>query len=85
MVKGELISLAETPTKEGYIFGGWYFDSALTKMVPPNMRAEQNMTLYASWLSDTNIAVGKPDVAPVVPVEPTDVPQTGDSWLGNLF
>ena len=39
------------PTKEGFVFEGWYSDSALTKPVD-KVTLNSNMTVYAKW-SDT--------------------------------
>ena len=39
---------AETPTKEGYVFGGWYKD-VLLKEKWDNTTITKDMTLYASW------------------------------------
>ncbi|REK74828.1 InlB B-repeat-containing protein [Paenibacillus paeoniae] len=51
-----------TPVKEGFIFGGWYHDTALTqKWDYEKDRVTTNTTLYAKW-----IAVMTPDPKPVV-------------------
>ena len=47
---GQSVSEPPVPTKEGYVFLGWYADEALTKKVDvANMTATENATLYASW------------------------------------
>lgn len=44
----------EDPTRENYVFGGWYSDAACTKEVSfytePQM-PKANMTLYAKWIA----------------------------------
>ena len=40
-------------TREGYTFGGWYSDAALTDPAPTTMPAE-NLTLYAKWTPNTD-------------------------------
>lgn len=37
------------PTKEGYIFDGWYIDKELTIAYDFNTATKENMTLYAKW------------------------------------
>lgn len=47
----ELLEVPEEPVKEGYVFNGWYRDSACT--VPWSMETDtviQSMTLYAGWI-----------------------------------
>lgn len=75
--RGEIINIKETPIKSGFVFGGWYLDEALTKPLLPNTRAENNVTLYARWLSETALTVD--NIVPVIPTTSTDVPQTGDN------
>lgn len=44
---GTRISSLSTPTVEGKVFLGWYYDSALTRMAGTNDTVNQDMTLYA--------------------------------------
>lgn len=47
---GELIDAPEPPTREGYIFDGWYLDQNGTR--PWNVESDivtESMTLYAGW------------------------------------
>ena len=47
---GQSVSEPPVPTKEGYVFLGWYADEGLTKKVDvANMTATENAILYASW------------------------------------
>ena len=47
---GERVSEPETPSREGYVFLGWYADEGLTRRVDvANMTATESTTLYASW------------------------------------
>lgn len=43
------------PTKEGYIFVGWYSDSKLTKPFDFNAELTANSTLYAKWKENNEI------------------------------
>ena len=47
---GELLSVPENPTREGYEFKGWYIDSACDDAwdVQEDI-IESDMTLYAGW------------------------------------
>ena len=53
----EKMSEPEEPTREGYDFGGWYGDAALTnKWTTFNVPIEQDYTLYAKWIPQTHTA-----------------------------
>ena len=38
-----------TPTKSGYTFVNWYYDSAFTQKATAGDTIESNVTLYAKW------------------------------------
>ena len=47
---GELIMAPVPPTREGYLFDGWYLDQSTTR--PWNLENDvvtESMTLYAGW------------------------------------
>ena len=46
---GDAISAPDAPTKDGYIFAGWYTDVALTQKYDFSKAVKDNMTLYARW------------------------------------
>ena len=49
------ITVPTDPTKEGYVFGGWYKDEACTEKFDFNDNdgtVEQNTTLYAKWIPE---------------------------------
>ena len=47
---GESVSEPTAPTREGYVFCGWYADEGLTRGVDiKNMTATSSTTLYAAW------------------------------------
>jgi len=48
-VVGSLLGTLPTPTKEGYIFGGWYTDANLTTAFAENKMPANDITLYAKW------------------------------------
>ena len=47
--EGETIPLPSNPTKEGYVFDGWYLDSSYTQAFDSTKRIDSNMVLYAKW------------------------------------
>ena len=48
------VLMPEKPTKEGYIFAGWYADATFTQVFDFDSTAiTQSMTLYAKWLEPT--------------------------------
>ncbi len=49
----ELPSELPIPTKSGYTFVNWYYDSAFTQIANPGDTIESNVTLYAKWQLNT--------------------------------
>ena len=47
--EGGYISKPTNPTKEGYVFAGWYTNSSLTNEYAFNSSVWSNLTLYAKW------------------------------------
>jgi uncharacterized repeat protein (TIGR02543 family) len=39
-----------TPTRDGYVFTGWYYDAACTEKFEPSVTITSDTTLYASWI-----------------------------------
>jgi uncharacterized repeat protein (TIGR02543 family) len=48
---GTVIASPANPTKEGYVFAGWYKDTGLTEAWSFASPVTADMTLYAKWLS----------------------------------
>ena len=47
---GELLQLPDPPTREGYLFTGWYRDPACDDpWHPQEDTIQQDLTLYAGW------------------------------------
>ena len=46
---GESLTLPKTPTKEGYVFDGWYLDSNCIEAYDDSYVVSKNITLYAKW------------------------------------
>lgn len=55
---GTVLTAPESPTKDGYIFVGWYKDYSLTQSFKFNSMPAQNMTLYAKYEALFNVSTG---------------------------
>ena len=42
----------QEPTKDGFIFDGWYTDKALNNKFDPDTKVTSSMTLYAKWTAE---------------------------------
>ncbi len=52
--KNNTITAPATPTKEGYIFDGWYTDKELSTKYDFAEKVTKSFTLYAKWVESTN-------------------------------
>lgn len=50
------VQVPVNPTRQGYTFGGWYTDEALTKPWNFNDEVTGSLTLYAKWVSASSSA-----------------------------
>ena len=50
--QNETVAKPKNPEKEGYAFGGWYTDKALTKKYDFDSKVTKDFTLYAKWVND---------------------------------
>jgi uncharacterized repeat protein (TIGR02543 family) len=46
---GDVIQEPQAPTREGYVFDGWYADEGLSSLWDFDTAVEGSMTLYAGW------------------------------------
>ncbi len=53
IVQGSKVAEPEPPTKEGYVFAGWYVDKALKTKYNFDDTLTAGMTLYAAWTEKT--------------------------------
>lgn len=53
VVKNNKVSSPVNPTREGYVFDGWYTDKGLTKKYDFDTKVTDSLTLYAKWVEKT--------------------------------
>ena len=91
--EGTEVSIDKAPTREGYIFKGWYSDEALTQAVS-KVTMDSDKTVYAKWEKElknftlTYVSNGGTEFDPETYKEGTEVPlskiptRAGFSFLG---
>lgn len=52
LLHGETLPEANAPTREGYVFTGWYTDRACTNPWGASDSVTGSMTLYAGWAEE---------------------------------
>ena len=52
---GDVINAPAEPTKTGYIFAGWYFDSSYNTLASFPYSVTNHVTLYAKWVKKSDI------------------------------
>lgn len=52
---GESLTLPDEPTKNGYVFDGWYTDEACENVFAAYSAVKGDVTLYAKWIAETRI------------------------------
>lgn len=65
---GDVIKEPPAPTRDGYIFGGWYQDEDCTKAWNFTKPIDGDMTLYAKWRSAADVSAAS---ATAVTTQPT--------------
>ena len=79
---GKTISAPAAPTKDGYVFAGWYTDKALTQKYDFSKPVIDDMTLYAKWEEvpvDTYVVTVENGVAWVEADAETEAVAAGES------
>lgn len=72
----------ETPTKNGYAFAGWYYDSNLSKIYKFNAEVTENLTLYAKWTKKALVTIITP---PTAAPQPLTLKTTFKFAKGNMW
>lgn len=95
VVDGHTVKRPTQPTKDGYIFNGWYADEELTQAYDFNTAVTADVTLYAQWLEKVTVTFetnGGSAVEAVEltkgstvekPADPTRSGYTFDGWFGD--
>ena len=55
LTAGQKINTSPVTAKSGFVFSGWYSDSALTSPVSFPYTVTENCTLYAKWTDENNV------------------------------
>lgn len=95
--EGAKVTKPGDPTKDGYTFGGWYTDEALTTPYNFESAVTANLTLYAKWnevvnvykiefvTGDESISIPPVEVdegdTPLMPADPTRDGYTFGGWF----
>ncbi len=51
VLENDMLPSIASLTKDGYTFGGWYYDQAFTKAVDESKPVTGDLTLYARWIT----------------------------------
>ncbi len=92
---GTVASLPE-PTRDGYTFGGWYSDKALTKPFTSQTNVSSSIAVYAKWIEDDTSSGnngGSPsggnsspsESSTKTPIDPTHVNPFKDVFANDWF
>ena len=58
VLAGEKAAEPEAPTKDGYVFSGWFSDETLTEEFDFETVVNRDVTLYAKWENAVTISIG---------------------------
>ena len=86
--EGLLLTAPASPTRDGYVFAGWYADAAYTTLYVFGKMPSENITLYAKWLHVTTVSFETNGGSAVSPIAKTEgsvfvvpVPPTRDGYV----
>ena len=90
VIDGYTLELPEDPTKEGYLFHGWYTDDKLTEQFYSHTPVTDELTLYAKWdkiITEIHATVDIPVAGehPTAPVPESGAKYTVDSYYWYLY
>ncbi len=74
LVKNATVVEPEEPTRDNYIFAGWYTDDSFINLYDFDDVVNDNITLYAKWITDTS------DGSSVIVPEDDTLTILGVSW-----
>ncbi len=70
--EGALLTAPAAPTRDGYVFAGWYADAAYTTLFVFGKMPSENITLYAKWLHVTTVTFETNGGSAVSPIAKTE-------------
>lgn len=76
MNEGFVLEMPSVPSKDGFVFAGWYSDAELTQEYDFNAIVRKSFTLYAKWMKTVESALKW--------VNPFSDVQTGDWYYGDV-
>ncbi len=79
---GQTATRPQDLTADGYVFGGWYTDSACTIAFNFATPINQNITIYAKWTAAGG--GGGSNTDPSTPGVPTGDPSKPFLWIGLM-
>ena len=92
VTKGYNVAVPTAPTKEGYVFAGWYADAAFTTPFYFGTVIEADTTVYAKWISNAEPVqtysityVTEKGTAPATVEGVTSLPETLPSLTADGF
>lgn len=57
-----------TPTRDGYVFAGWYYDATCEQKFDPSVTIVTDTTLYASWVQSGDIGGSSDLTKTIIPI-----------------
>ncbi|HAU88071.1 MAG TPA: hypothetical protein DCW90_22125, partial [Lachnospiraceae bacterium] len=82
---GDKVSMPTAPSKAGYIFIGWYADSALTDDYSLGAPVTESMVLYAKWELNYNALKDALDAANEKITDPDFIPSKTNHTMDNYM
>lgn len=84
-VKDSVIAEPVAPTRQDYIFGGWYKEAAcVTSWDFANDKVTENVTLYAKWINNQSGELEDKDDSPYQPNERIDLNTVASGVVANI-
>ena len=83
VASGKTVSEPADPTREGYVFDGWYTDEELTQAYDFSDKVTKSFTLYAKWNEEGTDPGEEPGTDPGTGDTPNFSDVSADSWYAE--